>query len=830
MRLIRAFLLFFVTTLTRADNELQTFSELEESVKNNGIVALPMSRNKILVSTSRTSFEIYDNDIGTYPEDNTLTKFYTCINCVLAKKTWADLLSLISTFSAVLYDQPFTNEGNNLFSTNFLEEYVVMDRIMSNMRQIVKVLLYLQDIYASVNDTTVDTDMSTMLLTLNFKISYIKTAYDEDAGISDTDAVRAILESINSIRQFVYANCGLPENDKETYSVRNMMVGRAATQEFDMFVGDIEPLNLDTREMYCDVGNTTLEMLILENFQGIKWKTNYGTAIVENVAREIRLSYDLRIIFWYQKYVFDTIIKLLFSKTIEYLKRNHTFSQKIVKCFKKIDAFIQEINNIPIDLTTCFALLTMNVNAPVTDALVPKLTEYVDSLDHVVFQTDSNLTEEPSDDYVSDVSINNVSTYTLPQFLRLIMVNIENFKCFVRLLKYLSDRNDTQYYRPFEKHSEVVAEFEKKVSNNNGDAQTASAGDKVRKAIDREACEFFGGLYELCAECVAYLNSAAVDMTVVDGRLNAVRMYLIRLIERYWYAPYYRVAFNVLLMVETRRRQRSNDVHTTNLPDVVDDTIRLTHVIMAEFNAYTVHRCNPFAHRSLFENGYDDRSSDDAHERVKTSLANMKAAVAGAGRQQPKHRYSPVVYTFQTVFNVPDFRAYDRLIWFNWKGIRKPLSNVHVNLVSSVSSVTDLYAFYGLSLKFVLAVLFYEIHMAGNYLLKFNSFSAVKYNPDERKFPRALAEVVVLTADYVKMLNTDDYAQQTYYVVEKFKQIGVHIDLTQLPSVEPWKAVNGLTKLSKSIVRVANQKIKVILDIAEQINNTFSLFEHYGIA
>lgn len=806
----------------------QTFSELQESVKNHGIVALPTGRNKILVSTSRTRFEIYDNDIGTYPEDNVLTKFYTCLNCVLAKKTWADLLLLISTFSAVLYDQPSANEDENLFAANYLEEYVVMDRIMSDMRRIVNTLLYLQDRYASVNDTTVDTHVSTMLLTLCFKINYIKSAYDEEAGISDADAVRAVLESINSIRQFVYANCGLPENDEETYSVRNAVVGRAATREFDAFFGDIEPLGLDAQKTYCDVAYATLETMILGYFQGIKWETSYGTVNVEDVAREIRLSYDLRIVFWYQRRVFDTIVKLLFSKTIEYLNRYHVFTENIAKCFKRIDAIVTAIKGLPADLVKCFALLTSGGDAPDADALVPKLAEYVNSLDHVVVPAGSD--SGPSEDYAGDVPVDNVSSYTLPQFLRLVMANVGQLRCFARLLKYLADRNAAHYYGPFEKPSEAVAGFERRVSN-------AGADDEARAAVDREACEFFGGLRELCAECVAYLDSAAVDMAVVDGRLNAVRAYLIRLVERYWHGPYYRVAFNVLLLVETRRRQRSDGEHAANLADVVDDTVRLTHVIMAELNAYTVHRCDPFAHRSLFENGYDRhrrlQPDDDAHGRVKTSLANMKAAAAAAanaGGRPPKRQYSLVVETFRAVFDVADFGAYDRLIRFNWKGIRKPLSTVHVNLVSSVSGVADLYAFYGLSLKFVLAALFYEIHMAGNYLMKYNRFSAVRYGPDETEFPEAVAEVVALTADYVKTSTADDYVHRTCHLVREFEKIGVHIDLTRLPSVEPWKAVDGTTKLSKSIVRVANQKIKLLLDVAERFNKTFPVFEHYGSA
>jgi len=233
----------------------------------------------------------------------------------------------------------------------------------------------------------------------------------------------------------------------------------------DSFLGDIYLLGLDSN-VYCSVN----EMLLFDIsliFGQTKWFTENSEINVEDAVRTIMNSYDLLKMYWFQKHIFNTIIKQLFTLTVEHFWKN-TLSETILKKLETITSRIfSDIKNLPHNLTEYLSLMKSKEMDTWSEQkkFVNVVENYLDSLGYIILKADSNLSPNKSKGGNNLRSHQyNMPFSTLEEFMDYLNLNIEEFKCFSRLFEFLHYQYNDINYRPFENYSKNIRIFEQKLS------------------------------------------------------------------------------------------------------------------------------------------------------------------------------------------------------------------------------------------------------------------------------------------------------------------------------------------------------------------------------
>jgi len=95
------------------------------------------------------------------------------------------------------------------------------------------------------------------------------------------------------------------------------------------FLNVIKTLKIEQNKK-CNVNQMILKDCISREFGQIQWKTQFGWVSFDLVNKDSSHLNDLDLIFWFQKNLLDTILKLLFSKILEHFKMNKELSKFIM--------------------------------------------------------------------------------------------------------------------------------------------------------------------------------------------------------------------------------------------------------------------------------------------------------------------------------------------------------------------------------------------------------------------------------------------------------------------------------------------------------------------
>lgn len=826
--------------------------ELEEITAKIGITSACVGNNVSYVYINNSYYEIYtydeECDINVIPKfySNTLAKLYTCISCKFAEWTQNELFKTIETLP-IVYQLSFLSLHDDIFMTYIKGSDQFLRHITVQTEKFIKILLNFQNIYWNENDTSADMHISTTLLRLNFAVSVLNIKNNNGHFLNnqriDFDVARIILEAINSIQNFTYLNCKLNIHyDNKQFYGFSMKKEDETNRDIDEFLNEIKPLHLDEHEN-CTVNQILFKGKIIENLYGVKWKTDNGIALVENVLENIKVTDDLSIIFWYQRYMFTTITYLLFKTLKTYYERYTLLSKEILSYFNDwINSMaLTKIPNLSPELRECIHCLASHnhqTKYSERNGLVIAIKNYEDSIPVIFVKDPFKITS--SDDFITILN-----TFT------------KESNCFIRLFKYFSfTYSDITYHRAIFTYSTKIAQFERDVATENKtkelfshlkffvkDSKSFSANNTYHTLDDLykdRGCKLFIGLYHYCVKIVIDLNriryeSKKSNETQVKSKYyQRIESYLDKILEHfkellpgYHHLSHLKVVLNIIPQIILGKQFLYSKKK-------FDELKRTVYVVMTELNMYGIHYCNPPEYNFLLFNNLNfDKITQLSfvEDFIKDQIKSLK--VEKSKLISINNWYITIMEPFTQIMNrIDDFDVYERFIKQNWKGKKRTMGYMYNCLTSTTLSASTSFAALEFFLKFALAVFFYESDKNIRDIFKSDHNLTEKmyvvYGLDPQKFPNKFTNVITIMNMYnywfseTKMY-LDDKRNK---VLKEFEKIGVFIKFDHsLSSFFEVPYYYTTSKPKKNNKR--NQKIEDIITVAKTLNEAIFNLEFF---
>lgn len=764
----RIFLFLCSFFLTSPTVETDAFVVFSANAKENGIASKVIGRNESVVYINNKPHEIYiyeakddkstaTGDQNEPPEavveplatergfhDDTLHKLYICVNCEFAEWTRDAILTILEPYPS-LYQQNFQKTDVAMFF-KYCKTTPVFFGMVKNTPRFIDVLLNYQKIFLSIHDTSIDTDALSSFISLDFKLNFLNGLCSSDTYVSDIVVIRLLLDALNSLQRFIYFYCKFSTRygNKTLYGFFTNEDG-TKDDTIEPFFNDIRNLNLESPHA-CDARQTMLLDMIARDFGNATWITSKGPVLAKDVLKKIEVSYDTSILFWYQKYVFDTIVKFLFIKAREcFLTSNQCLSDNHVTYFNSMySTFVTGNRNLPPVMIRCLSLLKEKLAKKLIiddSEFINTIASYINSINTVRF---GNATITGTNEDLIDVSdnVDGMPVSTMNEFLSNLNTNRENVTCFARLFEYFRNKSDATYFMPFSNDDEKLASFEQELiesaelANHNLPVQSvaaAAAPDKdkndvqnekdqqARKydsnhSLNKDGCALFGGLYHLFVATSIELNLALEFDTVDDPSIeitnyyprirftmDTVVQYILKAVHEYVYTPHLKlVYFNILPLIHTKHKTFFTKDHN-------EDLRRLVFVIMTVLNDYNIQYCYPPIGNFLFFNNIDFDNFgqvDLIHRNIVKSISKASTHL----RSSPRYKFKPSqLEDFTEARLHPKIEKYEKVITLSWKGERKSMLHIFNNITTGLVSTYDVIALQEYSLKFCLGVLYYDL-------------------------------------------------------------------------------------------------------------------------
>lgn len=622
------FLFLYTMTLTSIKDQSDRLKILKNAVKNSGIKSVASQQNisKVYINDIYYEIFVYDLNFDIFPSynDSTLNKLYICINCEFAKWVRDQLFKLIEDLP-LIYQKKFLEQHSNTFIEHVEKSIGILNTMIHFIQKFINILLNFINI--NVHDSSFDTDVLRTLLSLHFKISLI---YDENSDLKkfDNAIIRILLGSLNSVENFILLNCKLNYfYSKNRHFFGYPMNTDPEVKNIDNFLDDISPLKLEAQKS-CSVKQMLMLDIIPRQFMAIKWETKHGRISVEHVMRKIKESTDNELIFWYQTFMFDTIMKVIFTKTQNHCIKHSKISDTVVDIFKTIyKGVFLDVTNIPTSIIECLSLilpkndqekksyvkkfLSNFISFKTYDPrMLEKIMTCIHLFQNIILETYSNTIQ------IAAENVDSVNDISLEELVLHLNKNIDDFVCFIRIFDFFLGENNKMYNASILMKSETVQLFERdlfiyeKSLNTEEDPKYLAAEDQIAKneLLNHKRCSYFGFLYQICVDTIIILNMAISENQDEELKnfyylqallnLREVNSSLLKLIKiDSWNFHYFKMVYSVIPYIEL--------LEEYHFPQDFKDIRRTVLIIMTEFNSYSIEFCYPPEFNFLLFNNID---------------------------------------------------------------------------------------------------------------------------------------------------------------------------------------------------------------------------------
>lgn len=736
-----------------------TLTDLQNNAKDLNITSSKVNDYTSYVFIHDLTCQIYffddqGNDTKMYHK-NTMSKFYTCINCMFAHWIRHELIELVLRFLPI-YHSNYLEKINNLFETCYDEVVKTLQFILVNSRYFEEILS--NYLYVNEYDSYFDTQVLRSLVSLDHKIEFIINLERKSLHGSDHIIVGLLLHVVNTIQQFMYHSCELSSTDYGVEQLFGFPMYESYTKKVDInrFLTEIGGLNLKSND-FCNKD----KILLLDHvfkFDLVEWHTPYGKTTVANETEKVVRCGDSEQIFWYQKNMFNTIMKLLFFKLRKEYNGVKELPSSVVEYFKDIRSnVLYGYTNLSRDLETCFTFAILNN----TNDLAIAIDTYLKSV--------SKINLENYNDKMKNSTFDDFKLETKAMF--------DSFRCFIRRLEFLQNENN-KYYLP--------NQFRPKPLQN----ISMSANDTTSQnyLTSQEVCNDFINLYNFCVEINVFVNSARSEdnsnntlvlLELARRKLSKVKTVLLKIFDSFSHdTNNLNFIYNIVLPIHVFTEE------SFSIKDF-DRLKRLIFSVMTEFNFYGLEFCTPPKYNFLFFNNTKIPhfgQIQDVEEEI-DNFISKKIMTENIDKNIKNFNI------FDTLFNKNSsyFVSYKNVIQINWKGEEKQIWDIYSYITSSVSSPFYLHSFYDVFYKFAMAVIFYEADHLWNY-----SFPKISDSQrqqilttfhDIRKisFPKVFGIMVHGICDYAeKKLNDEEltnFVVESQRIRKQFEEFGIFIKI-----------------------------------------------------
>lgn len=773
-----------------------TLTELENNVRMLQITSNKVNENTSVVYIHDTVCKIYFYDTikrGSTEKrfhKNTVSKLYTCLNCIFGKWIYHELIELVLRFLPI-YHLKYTKKVNNLFETYYDQVVGILKLILANSRRFEEILSNF--LYTNKYDSYFDTQLLSSLILLDLKIEFIKRLNRQSSHGSDDIVVRSLLQVLNSIQSFMNYSC---EFSSSNYGVRQLF-GFPKYENYtdgyniNTFLTAIKALGLESEDR-CD-NKKTLLLDYVSEFDLIQWKTELGPMTVADAASKVVKCDDPEHFYWYQKNVFDMVMKVLFLKLLAectLILPNEKLSEKIVKDFKQIrsEAF-DGYTNLSIDLETCFA----SIDTVETDVLINVINRYLETVNKIDVKR-----------YVEK------SKYTLDVFLAKTSAMFNNFKCFIRRLEFFQNENK-KYYLSY-KFQPIPL-----------DTNLPTATDGSQSRYTQHMCFIFMHLYYMCVKL-----KIQVDINSAISNDNEFKTKDFKKFLELFYSNLLELSSVSSLVFKNFSAVKYSNIILHNIKTLTgilnkdmcfnnyNNLKRLTMSIITELNDYSLKFCPVPRFNVLFFNNMNFRHFGHTVD-VKNKI-NANPKLFSIDHKQRLFDVNHFKKDFVDIFIYSAFLQYRDVIRISWMGERRYMEEIISFILSPAFSLFHLYAIQDVAFKFSFAVILFEAdHILKNLLEKkaedklqdiFTEFNRIRDFSYPNVFRRIKNDVINYVDDikvHYRSFNENIqsmFEEKQQLLTQKLEKFGIFINFEEINvhSYEKiYENISSLTKIFKQL-------------------------------
>lgn len=672
------------------------------------------------------------NPEGKTNEEQTMAKvnaFYLVSSCSFAERIIYCLRDFVLYFP-LFYSHTFLNSKYENEFINNLHKFT--NKLKSIGFEIIQFIHFLNNFMKNTishSSYYTDNTIIKILVILKTKIDILSSTKKHkswELNDSDVIVIREMLEEITELQIFLSLNC-----DNSTHQSANNynshLYGYMTTEQNK----DANNILIKKFLVTLDSDKCSIQQTLLQSFVGTKSTDpdfahdigNTKSKIqnkeemyikIKDVFKQIQLSHDASIMYWYQKSIFATIMKLTYSKIIEGMQKSY-LTHSITHMIRDINTVIAiQKQNYPTDLVNGFALLKYANNRNKFDndddyvnnvkMLYDYYTDITPSIQLIGYKIsfdDINTSNKNDEDYTEDEE--SVFQKYLMSLMTTIKENLQDFLCFNRNFSLFENEFKKKYlpYNIFKntkiKSTDNVAYFNE--------------------------CYFIIDMYFICYKSVVFLNKS------IDQENNKEQLEKFNYLKKAQEAiDNIRNHFVVLRSIEKKNVefvQMGNDIVTilANVPmwnknkqrTERKHLQRIINFIMAKLNSYGLQYCTlPKFNFLLFNNvhfiKFREYDTEKMYETSKVKWKNMDMKIAKVKPEDYQcFNYKYLYKTFfQNKFDV--LKPYTDYIQLQWKGKHQPIQRVFADLNNLFFNSYHLYIFYDIYFLFHTAALYYELN------------------------------------------------------------------------------------------------------------------------
>lgn len=660
-------------------------------------------------------------DIGPY---RTSARFYLCLNCKFAKWVHEKLFVLIEN-DPVLYQK--TLVSNPLGGGSVPDENIV-----KHLAIFVNVILNFLDVYTY--ESFLDTSLLKSLVELQFKIHLIRTK------TTDT-IVETVLDTLNQLQKFIVLNCEILSAglyDGQFYGYPMFFPVDSIENDVKNLLTDIGPTYLYNPLRLCDVDRFLLNNAVMGSVDPISKELSRiritlpscveRTFLLRDIGRQVQGTDSLEVIHWYQSVVYNSILKLLYTKLYYTLDdQGRIGEEEIIDGFQILGFMLNNDKLLPEPLIEYFKLMKNQENegpstrASVEDEEWAKFTAYLKAN----YVENSENTTSDFSDFKIDLNdeLQHKSDMGLEQFLDEIIGKFNDCQCFVRLYEFFTFKRYT--YSATENTEKLRTFVNEKLCTNYTTLQNASVEPSVslpdastpsnnlrsdtKNGRNRDrGCDLVYILHRFLIESFVVLyNNRTNEKHVnekhfldVAANVNSVVRYLRVFDDHFDWIPLKGMASN-LIDIWTLSDNWFKDNRSYS------ETYRFVYLFMAELNGFGIEHCKPPGYNHL-SFGNVDFDGIGLHENARRDVMSIFEGRVSA--LNPLSADPPMIKVLIDLFEEKSYfiDSYSIVVRLYWKGELKTVIDIYRSLISSVPSVIYVYAFLDVYLKFSIAVIFYQ--------------------------------------------------------------------------------------------------------------------------
>lgn len=689
---------------------------------NDKVRVYPDTKNKYFTDVI-SFFERYVWEYRIYTYNSTTNKksmeskinmFFIQINCKFADWILYQLFDCIQIFPSILK----LNSNEHTIELDFENNAIKLITIEEYVERFVNVLHHFLHLFGSYYDTSL---LNTLIL-VQFQMEYILNYIDKEelTNISYDIIIKIFLEIMIAVQNFKSTNC--PMESKLLYS--------EFTNELKMFYdfwilipkktitdnfGYLNFLENDYKlksSLICNINQS-----LLESVMGNEEKTSailneiFSTVVVfytehatykntiKEVFNKVRHSQDLELIFFYTKSIFNTIMKLICTKTLKVLeafrpkirliKKKCNFPNAIIETFALIDSLILYGTNhsLPNNLTSRFTNLAANKICAFDDIkkTMKLIQNYLDSIQNI---------ELPTAKFRKS---------TLTMFIDTINQFADDFKCFKRLSEFLHWEY-SKYYIPFINNPIKIYSL---MNSNDKIPSSQTHEFNIDLINSNKQCKYVSDFRSLCKRINQLSFSRYVeDKIKYQTILKSIKNISLNVINQHRKnkdRDFLKMSSNIYILLELNFTVKNEE-----------NVKPLLSLIVANLHSYYIKYCGKSS------KGYLEFNNKSSKEDELVKYLDAYIDTCKTDNVKSNFMFSKVlnVISFynENIQNASVFEYYGKKLIFFWKGEKKNIYDIFENINSIILNPTHVLAFYDVYFKFITTILYYEITVIFNRL------------------------------------------------------------------------------------------------------------------